>query len=169
MQKPPRPHPPLLHLLLLLHYQPAAAAKDRWADWAPRPQLAPTSCEQAAPGIGLANLLYLLLHHLFLAVPSRRLQRTSTTPQPRAAMMILEHPDHTTRPPGADLDEIYSIAAKPENIRSLAMEKQPVRPSQSGPSPAASWRNCYTTSLRTSGCTSTLAALQRGPQGCMIF
>jgi hypothetical protein len=56
MQKPPRPHPPLLHLLL--HYQPAAAAKDRWADWAPRPQLAPTSCEQAAPGIGLANLLY---------------------------------------------------------------------------------------------------------------
>jgi hypothetical protein len=55
MQKPPRPHPPLLHLLL--HYQPDAAAKDRWADWAPRPQLAPTSCEQAAPGIGLANLL----------------------------------------------------------------------------------------------------------------
>jgi hypothetical protein len=42
--------------------------------------------------------------------------RTSTTPQHRAAMMILvKHPDHTTSPPGTDLDEIYSVAAKPAN------------------------------------------------------
>jgi hypothetical protein len=111
MQKPPRPHP--THLHILLHYQPDAAAKERWADWAPGPQLHRPAAGPAAPGIGLANLL---LHHLVLAVPSRRLQRTSTTPQPRAATMLFEHPDHTPRPPGADLDEIYSIAAKPDNI-----------------------------------------------------